>query len=203
MQRLKTALVCMGLAGASLPVHAADFTDPEWPCIQRKVETLSMGLMWPHGVESPALDGALAKDVADLGTALSLRRVDMAQAEQLVAEFVASHGRDPAMMTAVFERVFDRLAQRRSRIISGIGDYSLSQIALAERIESARTEMDSLMQGTDPDYDRVDALEEQVDWDERIYTDRQRSLTYVCETPVLLEQRLYAISKLLQAALAG
>ena len=63
--------------------------------------------------------------------------------------------------------------------------------------------MDSLMQGTDPDYDRVDALEEQVDWDERIYTDRQRSLTYVCETPVLLEQRLYAISKLLQAALAG
>ena len=37
-----------------------------------------------------------------------------------------------------------------------------------------------------------------MDWDERIHTDRQRSLTYVCETPVLLEKRLYAIAQLLQ-----
>ena len=48
-----------------------------------------------------------------------------------------------------------------------------------------------------PDFDRVDQLEEQIDWDERIYHDRARSLTYVCETPVLLEKRAYAIAQIL------
>ena len=48
--------------------------------------------------------------------------------------------------------------------------------------------------------DRVDALEEQVDWDQRIFTDRQKTITYLCETPTLLEKRLYAISQMLQEA---
>ena len=63
--------------------------------------------------------------------------------------------------------------------------------------------MDQEMKKAEPDFDRVDALEVQLDWDERIYADRQQSLTYVCETPVLLERRLYAIAQLLEAKLAG
>lgn len=56
------------------------------------------------------------------------------------------------------------------------------------------------MAQAEPDYDRVDALEEQVDWDQRIFTDRQKTITYLCETPTLLEKRLYAISQMLQEA---
>ena len=48
------------------------------------------------------------------------------------------------------------------------------------------------------DFDTVDKLEEQLDWDERIYRDRAKSLTYVCETPVLLEKRLFALAQILQ-----
>ena len=59
---------------------------------------------------------------------------------------------------------------------------------------------DTLMEAENPDFDEVDRLEEQLDWDERIYTDRQRSLIHVCETPVLMEKRLYAISQMLLAA---
>jgi len=33
-----------------VPVWAADYSDPTWPCMQRKVETLSLGLMWPLAV---------------------------------------------------------------------------------------------------------------------------------------------------------
>ncbi len=43
-------LVCLSLSTAA---GAATFDDPEWPCIQRKVEDLSLGIMWPHPV-SPA-----------------------------------------------------------------------------------------------------------------------------------------------------
>ncbi|MNT95475.1 hypothetical protein D3C72_2373610 [compost metagenome] len=48
-----------------------------------------------------------------------------------------------------------------------------------------------------PDFDRIDKLEEEMDWNERIYLDRSRALTYVCETPVLIEKRAYAIAQIL------
>ena len=38
-----------------------------------------------------------------------------------------------------------------------------------------------------------------LDWDMRIYEERERSLTYVCEVPVLYEQRAFAIAKLIEA----
>ena len=59
--------------------------------------------------------------------------------------------------------------------------------------------MSELLEKESPDFDRIDALEEQLDWDERIYTDRAKSLTYVCESPVIIEKRLYAISQMLLA----
>jgi hypothetical protein len=81
--------------------------------------------------------------------------------------------------------------------MEGIADFSLGQIALSERIEAARVEFDSLLNVENPDYDKLDSLEEQIDWDERIYIDRQKNLTYVCETPVLLEKRLFTIAQML------
>ncbi|MFD1344731.1 hypothetical protein [Litorisediminicola beolgyonensis] len=183
---------------------AADYSDPTWPCIQRKVERLSIGLMWPHAVEeAPDLAADLARDIDALADTLVLRRISLEEAEARVAEFAESHETTDQVMSQVFSRVFDQIAQRRTRIMEGIADFSLGQIALAERIDAARVEMDTVMEAAEPDYDRADALEEQIDWDERIYTDRQKSLTYVCETPVLLEKRLYAIAQMLQGKIEG
>ena len=42
---------------------------------------------------------------------------------------------------------------------------------------------------------RIQAL----DWDQRIFTERQQSLTYVCETPVILEQRAFALGRIIAA----
>ncbi|MBY6005171.1 hypothetical protein KUV62_14705 [Salipiger bermudensis] len=188
-------VICCATAG-----NAADFSDPTWPCIQRKVERLSIGLMWPAPLSEEALSPATKAAVDELAETLALRRVDLEEARGAVADFAEDQGRDMALMGAVFERVFDRLSGRRTRIINGIGEFSLGQIALSEKIDGARAEMDSQMAQAEPDYDRVDALEEQVDWDQRIFTDRQKTITYLCETPTLLEKRLYAISQMLQEA---
>ena len=32
-------------------------------------------------------------------------------------------------------------------------------------------------------------------WDTRIYDERQAALTYVCESPVLIEQRAFALAR--------
>ena len=84
-----------------------------------------------------------------------------------------------------------------------VGHSNEPQIALSEKIDAGRAEMDAQMAKDDPDFDRVDALEEQVDWDQRIFSDRQQTITYLCETPTLLEKRLYAISQMLQEAGQG
>ena len=190
----------LALALSAGPGAAAEFSDPTWPCIQRKVERLSAGLMWPHPIADVEIDAAASEAAEDLVARLALRRLPVGDLRGDVEAFAAKHGADKEVLGAIFSRVFDRLAATRRTVMGGIEDYSLSQIALSERIGDARGEMDRIMALDKPDFDRVDALEEQLDWDERIYDERRRSLTYVCETPVLIEKRLYAIGQLLSAA---
>ena len=40
-----------------------------------------------------------------------------------------------------------------------------------------------------------DTLIAERDWDVRIYDDRRGSLSYLCEQPVLLEQRAFALAR--------
>ena len=65
---------------------AADFSDPEWPCIQRKVEQLSIGLMWP-GLLEPDRTGVAAH--RQLAARLSQRRTRQAEAETLISTFTS------------------------------------------------------------------------------------------------------------------
>lgn len=181
----------------TLPAVAADYSDPTWPCIQRKVEDLSVGLMWAYPISESPADAALAAEVEELADALALRRIEVETLRPQVEAFAAAHDGDPEVLGWVYEHVFQSLTKRRSRIMTGIGDFSLGQIALAEQIDATRLEMDRLMAVHEPDFDEVDRLEEKLDWDQVIYTDRQRSITYLCETPQLIERRLFAVAQLL------
>lgn len=187
---------------AATPGAAADFSDPTWPCIQRKVENLSIGLMWPLPIEpeQAEMDSALERDVAELAETLGLRRIPLEELQSQVDTFAAKHDGNADTLGRVFAQVFDTVSKRRTRIIKGIGDFSMGQIALADKIDAARAEIDTLMAASDPNFDRVDLLEEQIDWDQVIHTDRQRSITYLCETPTLLERRLFGVAQMLQQA---
>jgi hypothetical protein len=47
----------------------------------------------------------------------------------------------------------------------------------------------------------VQELETRFAWDRRIFEERNQALEFVCETPVLLEQRLFEISRKIQGRL--
>lgn len=181
--------------------RAATFNDPTWPCQQRKVERLSLGLMWPKPLKDTPegqSEAQLPPDAMELATHLGLRRLTMEEADQIVATFSERRpGATADLMGKIFAVVFQQLGAARHNVINGIGRYSEKQITLAKKIDATRAEMDALMSAKDPDFDKVDKLEEQLDWDERVYKDRSQSLTYVCETPVLIEKRLYALAKIL------
>lgn len=178
------------------PTVARDFSDPSWPCIQRKVERLSYGVVWPEVIEEEA---QLSDAANTLAQKLALRRVTLEEATKLVADYTATN---PAQESygQVFLQAFTRMDRDRTRLVRGIERFSLAQVALSKRIEGLRAEMETQMAEAEPNYDKVDALEEQLDWDVRIFKDRQSVLTYVCESPVLLEKRIFAIGKLLMEA---
>lgn len=198
MSKLRFAIIAGVSLALAAPAGASDFSDPEWPCIQRKVENLSLGLMWPSPVPDGALRAEIAPEAKDLVSTVVLRRIPLEEIDGLVTDFTKTApdlGNDD--LGQVFREAFNRINNERSRLISGISRYSRNQIELAATVEAKREEMEKLMEAENPDFDRVDELELQLAWDERIYQDRAHSLTYVCETPVLLEKRAYAIAQAL------
>ncbi|WP_297770973.1 hypothetical protein [uncultured Roseovarius sp.] len=153
--------------------------------------------MWPHPPVNQAAANALSDEADRLAELLALRRITLEEAESAVD--AASSELDQAEYTAIFTDVFETLNQRRGVIMAGITRYARNQARMAEEIDSIRSEINQLLQADTPDFDRIDALEEDLDWRERVFDDRRRSLTYACETPVLLEKRLYSLAQILSA----
>lgn len=180
--------------------QAADFSDPDWPCIQRKVPNLSIGQMWAGPPTDAEAVAALADDpeIAAAAQAIALRRTSMEDVESRIADFAESAGDEAARadrLTALFLRVFDLINAERSQIIAGIARYAHRQEDLSQRIEANRMAFAEQEAADEPDFDLIDQLEEALDWDQRIFRDRAQSLVYVCETPVILEQRAFAVAR--------
>lgn len=179
---------------------AESSTDPDWPCVQRKQPHLSLGQMWTGpepGDDAKALAGT--PEIAALADRLEQRRLPMEQATAEIADFAKTA--DNAHLTALMLAVFDRIEPHRAALIGGIARYGNKQVDLARQIEDHRDKMAAMQKVEKPDFDAIDAEEQKLDWDMRIFQDRQQSLTYVCETPVILEQRIFALARAIQAGL--
>ncbi len=196
--RIGGIVLALCLAGAATGVQGAVEADPDWPCVQRKVEHLSVGVMWPHPI--PEASTPLPPDLDDLAAALALRRVSLDEAQKMI-DAVAEASPDLGLDAygQVFRAAFERIDRQRSRIVQGIGRYAHNQARLSEELDALRAEMAALEAADEPDFDRMDEVETEMDWRERVFDDRNRSLTYVCETPILLEKRAYAIAQMLLA----
>lgn len=191
MNRLILIVAALGLA---LPVQAAGPPDPDWPCIQRRQPQLSIAQVWSGPVPDDAAT-ELARDpqIQSLSRLLSLRRIALPEAQELIAGFAETH--DPQELVALFVATFDHIQATRNRVMSGITRYAHKQEAMDSHINEKRAEFARLMAAEPRDFDAIDKAEEDIDWSTRIFTERQQSLTHVCETPVILEQRAFALGR--------
>lgn len=196
------ALACLVAVSLAVPA-AAQPVDPDWPCVQRKVPELSIGQMWsgPLPPEGAVPDAA----TLDLAARIAPRRVDDAEAQAEVTAFAATQpaAERPVRLAEAFASVLDRINRERAQVIAGIASYSHRQIEMADRIAAREAALAELAKVPEDQRD-MDKFEEEQDalkWDTRVYRERQQSLTYVCETPVLLEQRAFALARILQGAI--
>lgn len=188
-------------AAAALPALAEQPIDPDWPCVQRKVPELSIGQMWSAPL--PTGDWSDNRAVTGIAAQIAPRRVSEDEVKALASDFAATlpPGDRAEVLGEVFAAVLHQVNLERSEVISGIARYSHSQIQMAERIaarEKTIADLEKLPEA-DRDIDKYEEEQDALKWDTRVYRDRAQSLSYVCETPVLLEQRAFAIARTLQA----
>jgi hypothetical protein len=189
------------LAALLLPAGgapAAMNTDPDWPCIQRKVPELSLGQIW-NGPELPqsARDWSNDREMTALVKELAARRVPLADAQKQIRDFAAVLPADQknARMTMLVQGLFDYMNHERSQVISGIARYARNQIELAARLRKEASEVDALRAKSDADANEIAMRTDRLIWETRVFDERVQSLTFVCEVPTLIEQRLYALAK--------
>ena len=185
------------------PAAAAEAADPDWPCIQRLVPELAVSQMWAGPPAQEAEIAASADgELAQLAHRLASRSMPVDEAQAAIDAFadgVAPEERDD-QLTRLFDDVLQQINQERSEIIDGIQRYTRKQRHLAEKIAARQPEAGGPAAGNHARRQTQELLDERQ-WDLRVFEDRQRILTHICEQPVLLEQRAFSLSRAMQARL--
>jgi hypothetical protein len=192
--------VALGLALLVDPARAADPRNPDWPCVQVKVPEMSPAAVWA-GPPFDDVGDTWQNDpkIKDLVARLAARRTPLEDAQKLAAEFLSA---DPAHKKEngrlLFAGLFDTLSHLRSDVINGIERYTRRQREFAARIRSETLALRELQDKPDAEPKQVEERADQLQWDTRIFEDRRRTINYVCEVPVVIEQRLFALGRSIQ-----
>ncbi len=190
------AIALAGLLVLMAAARSEAAEDPDWPCQQRLVPEIAAGMIW----SGPPLASAAADADADAATirhlagVLAARRTPIEQASAQIDDFAKGlpAGDKNARLTRLFAATLEIINHDRGAIVGGIKKYARGQQALAQRISASNERLGQL--AADQAQER-DALMAEREWDMRIYGDRRSSLSYLCEQPVLLEKRAFALAR--------
>ena len=179
---------------------AADPRYPDWPCTQAKVPEISLAAVWA----GPPLDDIKGKwkndaRVSALVPKLAARRTSLEDAQKAITEFVAGSAADKATAgKLLFTGLFDTLNAQRSSVLSGLERITRKQRAAAEKIQADAVAMQALQSASTSDQTKIEELGNQLVWQTRIFEERQRVVKFVCEVPTAIDQRLFALSRVIQ-----
>ena len=194
-----------GSGQAAAATGAAD-PNSEWPCEQPMRPELSMGAMWSGpDPDRDQTDWRQLPAVAALVSEIAPRRTPQDDAVASIRRFAAGYQGEERtkVLTKLFVGTFETLNAERNAIVRGIKRFYRRQDALAHRIEDGWKALGDIdPNATDPKVvEQRLGLQQQVDWDSRIFDDRQRLLHVVCDQPQVLEQRVFALSRAIQEQL--
>ena len=193
-------LLCALAAVAAGPSFAADPRYPDWPCAQAKVPEISLAAVWdgPSLVEAAARWKDDAK-VSALVPRLAARRTPLDEAEKAIAEFLSDSAlkKDEAGKL-LFAGLFDTLNAQRSSVMNGLERVTRKQREAAEKIRDDTLALQALQDAATPDQAKVEELGNQLVWQTRIFEDRRRVIKFVCEVPTAIDQRLFALGRVIR-----
>jgi len=197
-------LVAAAWLGAQWPCasHAADPRYPDWPCVQAKVPEISVAAVWDGPpVEQAAGNWQNDPKIKDLVIRLSARRTPMDEAQKSIVEFLSGDATAKADKgKQLFAGLFETLNNQRTEIMNGLERLARREKELAERVKSDISALHALQDKSPPDQAGIDELATRIEWNTRIFEDRRKSIRYACELPIVIEKRLFALSRTIQQA---
>lgn len=194
------ATAALAFAVSTAAARAADPRYPDWPCSQAKVPEISLAAVWA----GPALDDAESKwkddsKVSALVSKLAARKTPLDEAEKLVKEFLTGSAADKtANAKLLFAGLFDTLNAQRSQVMRGLERVSHKQREAADKIREETVQLQALQDATPRDDAKVEAMSNQLIWETRIFEDRRKVVRFVCEVPTTIDQRLFALGRVIQ-----
>jgi hypothetical protein len=182
------------------PAFAVDPRYPDWPCTQAKVPEISLAAVWA----GPPLDDAADKwknnpRISALVPKLAARRTPLEEAQNAIKEFLASSGAErTATGKLLFAGLFDALNAQRSSVMNGLERVTRKQREAADKIRADTLALQALQDASPPDQARIDEFGNQLVWETRIFEDRRGVIKFVCEVPTAIDQRLFALGRVIQ-----
>lgn len=137
-------------------------------------------------------DAEVAAEVPKLAS----RRVPIADAEAEVTRFAEEldEAGKADRLTLLFAGIFNTLGAERGDVIEGIERYGRRQKAMAEEIRVDQARLSDLRTAS-PNAPATAALNEDLLSRIRVFNERRTSLTFVCEVPTLIEERMFALGR--------
>ena len=206
VQAIRRAVLAATLvAMMAAQVGAQETMDPDWPCIQVLVPTISSAVVW----DGPSIEGLEARwrdqvGVARLVGRVTQRHVDADQAEQEIDAFAQSQPTTDrnAALTAVFIGSWEILNEKRQHMIEGIKEFTRQQNARANRIENMLLELEVISSESSPASGaKMAKFRQDLVLEVRIFEDREKSIVYLCELPVKIEGKIGALARAISAQL--
>jgi hypothetical protein len=193
------AALCWSQQGLAL-----DPRYPDWPCQQLKVPGIAIASVW----NGPSIEGVDAKPAdskeADLVARLAARRTPMDDAKKLIAEYLTGTDADKQQKAkTLFAALYSTLNAQRDEVMSGIERFSRKQKSAAEGIRADAQKLRDLQDKPGADPAQAENLASQLAWQTRIFEDRRKSTSYVCEVPVQIEKRLFDLGSAIQNSLSA
>jgi vacuolar-type H+-ATPase subunit I/STV1 len=185
------------------PAFALDPRYPDWPCQQLKVPGISIANVWT-GPPIEAIDKTKPTDPreAELVSRLAARRTPIEEVRKLIADYVVGTNEEKQQKAkTLFAALYSTLNAQRDEVMNGIERFSRRQKAMAEEIRKKTQKMRELQDTSNADQTQSEELATQLSWQTRIFEDRRRSTSYVCDVPVLIEKRLFDLGNAIQSTL--
>lgn len=181
--------------------NAAPPANPDWPCVQRKVDDIPASQIW----DGPPLEEAMKVWQDDDKTAALVKKLVSRRdsIEKAVADAEAYADSLPekernAKLVSLFAGIYETMSTERRTIISGIEKYNKRQKERASVIEEKGKKIAELESDAGSDEAKlatVAKLQEDYDWETRIFKERNDNIPIACEIPVLIDQRLFELAK--------
>jgi hypothetical protein len=174
--------------------------DPDWPCQQIKVPELSLASVWSGPpVDPQQTDWQDDQSVADLVHEIVQRRVPLAQAQDKIHAFAQqAKEQKQEKLLAVLAGLFSVLDQERGAVIEGLDRFGNRQKELAAGIRDDNDKLRQMQADTNADAGAVNQMLQRVTWEAEVFQDRRQVLSYACDVPGKIEQRLFALARTIQ-----